>query len=185
LGIGAEEFVLIQVARMDYLKDHATAVRTFGRVLERQPQARLLLVGEGPERDKTQALVRERGLGNRVQFLGLRKDISRLLRAADVFLLTSVSEGIPVTVIEAMAAGLPVVATRVGGMAEVVEHHRTGLLAEARDDAGLAAAILQLTEDCAVGRRMGELGRARVEKMFTENHMHEQYLEIYQQVLRG
>src|SRR5439155_18500964 len=119
----------IQVARLDYLKDHATALRTLECVAGRRPDAHLLLVGEGPERAAIEAQVRERRLGDRVRLLGLRKDIPRLLQAADVFLLTSISEGIPLTLIEAMAAGLPVVSTRVGGVGEGVEDGVTGRLA--------------------------------------------------------
>ena len=90
--------------------------------------------------------VRRRKLESQVRFLGSRADVPRLLHAADIFLLTSISEGIPLTVIEAMAAGLPVVATRVGGVPEIVEEGRTGWLAPSGNDEQLAAAILRLAE---------------------------------------
>ncbi len=185
LGLGADDLVILQVARLDYLKDHATAVRAFGRVALRRPEARLVLVGEGPEGPKIHELVGRAGLADRVLFLGLRHDVPRLLAAADVFLLTSVSEGIPLTLIEAMAAGLPVVATRVGGVGEVVEDGTTGLLAPAGDDAALARHRLRLA--CAPGeaRGMGRLGRARAEALFSEEAMHARYADLYREMLRG
>src|SRR5262249_9043900 len=144
LGLGVEDLVVVQVARLDYLKDHATAVRTIGRVARKEPRARLVLVGEGPEGPAIRAQVEKEGVGQHVRFRGLGKDVPRLLQAADLFLLTSVSEGIPLTVIEAMAAGLPVVSTRVGGTGEVIAEGQTGLLAPAGDDGALADAVLRL-----------------------------------------
>jgi glycosyltransferase involved in cell wall biosynthesis len=182
LGAGPGDLVLVQVARLDYLKDHATAVRTLARVAGAAPQARLWLVGDGPERPGVEARVREFGLGDRVQFLGTRKDVGRLLHAADVFLLTSVSEGIPLTVIEAMAAGLPVVATDVGGLREVVADGATGLLAPAGDDDALAERILRLAGDPEPRRRMGAAGRARAKALFDEPRMCADYSRLYREL---
>jgi sugar transferase (PEP-CTERM/EpsH1 system associated) len=185
IGIGSDELLILQVARLDYLKDHATAIRTLGHVVGQRPNARLVLVGEGPERAKIEELSRQAGLENHVQLLGLRKDVSRLLYAADVFLLTSISEGIPLTLIEAMAAGLPVVATRVGGVGEVIEDGTTGLLAPSSDDSALAERILQLAGDRERRMRMGETGRQRATAIFSENRMHGEYLRLYEEMLRG
>ena len=138
LGIDTDQPVAIQVARLDYLKDHCTAVRTAERVRKVLPAFKLLLVGDGPERDKIEREIRARNLADTVQLLGQRSDIRRLLAAADVFLLTSISEGIPVTFIEAMGAGLPIVSTAVGGVEEVVVQGDTGFLAPAGDDVQLA-----------------------------------------------
>ena len=115
--------------------------------------------------------------------LGLRKDIARLLSAADVFLLTSISEGIPLTAIEAMNAGLPVVATRVGGLPEIVVQGRTGVLAPSRDDEELADCILRLAADPALRAAMGRAGRERARAVFSQSRMHQQYLELYQEML--
>jgi glycosyltransferase involved in cell wall biosynthesis len=183
IGVGPDDFVVMQVARLDYLKDHATAIRTLGHVARRLPGARLVLVGEGPETGKIQELVSGSGLEGRVRWLGLRRDVARLLHAADLFLLTSISEGIPVTVIEAMAAGLPVVGTRVGGMAEVVEDGTTGLLAAAGDDLGLAGHVLRLSAEPDLRRAMGRSGRERAGALFSEARMHEGYARLYQEVL--
>jgi glycosyltransferase involved in cell wall biosynthesis len=185
LGLDTDALILLQVARLDYLKDHATAVRTLERVVAQRPEARLVLVGEGPERDKIEAEVRQRRLNDRVRFLGLRTDIARLLAAADLFLLTSISEGIPLTVIEAMLAGLPVVSTRVGGVGEVVVDGETGLLAPAGDDHALADHVLRLAAHSARCRRMGQLGRDRARSVFSESRMHAAYRELYEEMLRG
>lgn len=182
LGVGPDDFVLLQVARLDYLKDHATAVRTLARVCEREPNARLVLVGDGPERSGIEAQVRNLNLGDKVRFLGTRQDVGRLLHGADVFLLTSVSEGIPLTVIEAMAAGLPVVATDVGGMSEVVVDGATGFLAPAKDDAALAERILRLAGDPALRGQMGTAGRARAKQHFDEPRMCDDYGRLYREL---
>ncbi len=185
LGFGAGDFVILQVARLDYLKDHATALRTVQRLVQRLPRARLVLVGEGPERAKIQELIRQYRIGAHVRLLGLRKDVARLLRAADAFLLTSISEGIPLTVIEAMAAGVPVVATRVGGLPEIIEDGITGSLAAAGDDAALAQSILTLAEDAALRGCIVERGRARADALFSESQMHIRYLSLYHEMRRA
>ncbi len=128
LGIDPAAPLAIQVARLDYLKDHCTAIRAAARVRKQLPGFRLLLVGEGPERPKIEAEIEALGLEDAVLMVGLRTDVRRLLAAADLFLLTSISEGIPVTLIEAMGARLPVVSTAVGGIKEVVIAEETGLL---------------------------------------------------------
>jgi len=185
LGLEPDDFVILQVARMDYLKDHATAIRTIARLASPCPQVKLLLAGEGPELEKVQGQVHQLNVSPHVRFLGLRKDVPRLLAAADLFLLTSISEGIPLTVIEAMAAGLPVVATRVGGMGEVVQEGTTGLLASSGDDAGLADHVLKLIADPALRCRMGEHGRQRVHRVFSQEQMLAGYMKLYQEQLEG
>jgi glycosyltransferase involved in cell wall biosynthesis len=185
MGVGLGDLVLLQVARLDYLKDHATAVRTLERVVRHRPDAWLVLVGEGPEQAKIEEEVRRRKLGPHVRFLGLRKDVAGLLPAADIFLLTSISEGIPLTVIEAMAAGLPVVSTEVGGVAEVALDETTGLLAPAGDDAALAEKVLRLANDPTLRRRLGQQGRERARAVFAESQMHARYDELYREMLHG
>ena len=185
LAIAADTPVAIQVARLDYLKNHCTAVRTAERIVRRLPDFRLLLVGEGPERPKVEAEIADRGLGRHVKLLGLRTDVRRLLSAADLFLLTSISEGIPVTLIEAMGARLPVVSTAVGGIPEVVEAENTGLLAESGDDAALAEHVVGLLSNPAAARRLGQTGRDRAAAMFSEEQMHAAYVRLYRSMLAG
>ncbi len=184
LGLGADDLVLMQVARLDYLKDHATAVNVVEHVAHRRPEVRLVLVGEGPEGPKIEDQVRRSRLERHVRFLGLRSDVPRLLAAADLFLLTSISEGIPLTVIEAMAAGLPVVSTDVGGLAEVVEDGKTGFLAPSGDHAALAAKALLLADDVTLRQRMADLGRRRSRDLFSEDRMLGEYRGLYQEMVR-
>lgn len=183
IGAGPDDLVILQVARLDHLKDHATAIRTIRRVAAGRSDVRLVLVGEGPEREKVEAAIAECDVAPQVRLLGLRDDVPRLLRSADLFLLTSISEGIPVTLIEAMAAGLPVVSTDVGGVAEVVEAGRTGLLAPSGDDAALARAVLRLAGDPDLRRTMGRHGHQRAGEVFSEQRMHAAYQACYEEML--
>ncbi len=179
IGVGAGDLVLMQVARLDPIKDHATAVRAVGRVAERRGDVRLVIVGDGAEAGPIDELTRSLGLGAHVLRLGTRTDVSRLIGAADVVLLTSRSEGIPLTLLEGMAAGLPVVATRVGGIPEVVVEGETGLLAPVGDVDALAARILRLAEDRDLRGRLGRAGRERARASFDEGRMIAAYDRIY------
>lgn len=179
LGLGVTDRVAIQVARLDYLKDHDTALRTAERVRQEFSDFRLLLVGEGPERAKIEQDIARRKLERHVFMLGLRTDVHRLLAAADVFLLTSISEGIPVTLIEAMGASLAIVSTAVGGVEEVVINGKTGLVAPAGNDEALAAALVRLFNRPDENQEMGAAGRCRAELEFSEHQMHARYAEHY------
>jgi N-acetyl-alpha-D-glucosaminyl L-malate synthase BshA len=183
LGLSRDDFVIIQVARLDPLKDHLTAVRTMHRVIQSVPAARLLIVGAGPEEAKIRAEVQRLGLDNQVRLLGLRHDIPRLLAAADTFLLTSISEGIPLTVIEAMAAGLPVVSTDVGGIGEIVEHNATGYLAPAGDHAALADALVNIVASSDRRARFATVGQRRAAERFSESQMMDAYHRLYDEIL--
>jgi glycosyltransferase involved in cell wall biosynthesis len=183
IGVGADDLVLLQVARLNYLKDHATAVRTLRRLRQDRPNARLILVGEGEERNAIQELIQKLDLSANVHLLGLRSDVSRLLSAADVFLLTSISEGIPLTLIEAMAAGVPVVSTNVGGVPEVIEDSQTGLLAPAGDDAALTGQVLRLVSNPEWCGEIVQRARQRANHIFSEEQMHQAYRKLYQEML--
>jgi glycosyltransferase involved in cell wall biosynthesis len=185
LGLQPVDFALIQVARLDYLKDHVTAVKTLERVTRRQPNTHLILIGTGEEESKIRQAIADRRLESSVKLLGLRTDVPRLLTAADCFLLTSISEGIPLTIIEAMAAGLPVVATRVGGMSEVVVDGTTGLLSPAGADESLAEHILSLASDPELRRRLAQAGKERAFKFFSEDRMNAAYQRLYQELVSG
>jgi glycosyltransferase involved in cell wall biosynthesis len=182
-GIPESAILLAQVARLDDLKDHATALRAMARIVAAVPQAMLLIVGDGPERTKIERLVGDLGLGHCVRLVGTRGDVPDILLAADLFLLSSKSEGIPLTVIEAMAAGLPVVSTDVGGVGEIVVAGETGLLVPAGDDAALAAAAIELLPDAARRARLGEQGYRRAMDKFDEVRMHHDYRELYAEML--
>jgi glycosyltransferase involved in cell wall biosynthesis len=185
IGCGADDLVIMQVARLDHLKDHATAIRTVERISKVRPEVRLVLVGEGPEQAKIEAEIHSRRLEPFVRLLGLRTDVARLLPAADMFLLTSISEGIPLTLIEAMAARLPIVATSVGGVPEVIEHGVTGMLAPAGDDERLAAAAVELLDDAQRRGEIIERASERAGRLFSEQAMNAAYDQMYRQMLHA
>jgi len=172
------------VARLDPIKDHVTAIRACARAAGAVPGLTLVLAGDGPERPAVEAFVRDQGLGEMVRLLGTRHDVPRLLAAADALLLTSVSEGLPLTVVEAMATGLPVVSTAVGSVADVVTAG-TGLLAPARDDAALAAHLARLGRNPGLRAAMGRQGRARAVAEFSEAVMADRYAALFDATIAG
>ncbi len=136
---------------------------------------RLEIAGDGAIRPQLEALSQSLGLGETIQFLGERNDIPRLLARASMFVLPSITEGVSLTLLEAMAQGLPIVATRVGGNPEVVVDEQTGLLVPAECPQVLAAAMVRVHQDSSLGRDMGLLGRQRVEQQFSIHKMIRQY----------
>ena len=183
LQVGPDEPVILQVARFHSVKDHATALRGFAVALTQHPDALLVLVGDGPERPRIEALIKELGIGHRTRLMGVRGDVPRLMAAGDLFMLSSLSEGISVTLLEAMGAELPIVATDVGGNGEVVEHMRTGLLSPREDHQALGENISVILGDRSMARKMGQAGIEKLHKQFTQNKMHESYAGIYREML--
>jgi glycosyltransferase involved in cell wall biosynthesis len=179
LGCDENACLILHVARLDPVKDHATALRAFASLLNVFPNARLILAGDGPRRADIEKQVVELQLQHAVRLLGTRHDVPRLWAAADIALLTSTSEGIPLTLLEAMAAGLPVVATCVGGVPEIVDDGRTGLLAPVGDDAALALHLRRLADDVDLRRSMGRAGMLRVQEQFSEERMMQEYDDMY------
>jgi len=171
------------VARLSAEKDHATLIEAFFRLRALFPDARLSLVGEGPERGALEALCERLGVRSSTRFLGHRDDVAALLPGFDVFALASRTEGTSLTLLEAAAAGVPIVATRVGGNPEVVSDGETGLLVPAGDPDALAEAIVGLAT-CPERRRMGERGRASVEARYGVAKMVAAYESLYAEVLR-
>jgi N-acetyl-alpha-D-glucosaminyl L-malate synthase BshA len=171
--------VVVQVGTFRAVKDQATAIRAFRIVQDKKPGTVLVFVGDGPDLAPCQKLVADLKLEAVVQFLGQRSDIPEILAGADVMLMSSLSEAHSVSLLEAMASRLPVVATRVGGIPETVLEGETGFLAPAGDAEGLARNLLKLLADPALCRRMGQAGYERVESRFQQAPMHRRYLEIY------
>lgn len=184
LNLAENDFVILQVARLNYLKDHRTAIRAIEQVRRCGVPVRLLMAGDGEERQNIENLIRELQLEPYVELLGTRRDIARLLAASDAFLLSSISEGIPLTIIEAMAASRPVVSTDVGGINEVVVPEKTGLLAESRDHKTLAHHLAQLSTDSELSIRLGHAGQQRAQDEFDQQQMIEAYATLYRGTLR-
>lgn len=180
----ADAHIVMQVARLDPLKDHHTALAAVAALRRRGVNnVHLVMVGDGPLREAIVAEIERQNLADRVHLLGLRSDVPALLREADAFLLTSVSEGIPLTLIEAMAARVPIVSTDVGGVREVVQHEETALLCPAGDAAGLASALQRVLGDPSLRARLCEAAAIRAETHFAEQRNHEAYAEKYSQMI--
>jgi glycosyltransferase involved in cell wall biosynthesis len=180
LGIPDGAPVVGNVAALTGHKDHATLVDAAQVVLRRRSDVRFVVVGEGPLRRELEARVGEQGLAGRVVFAGFRSDVDRLLPAFSVFCLSSHLEGLGTSLLDAMAFGLPVVATAAGGIPEAVEHGVTGLVVPVRRPDALAQALLEVLEDGDLRRRLGAAGRARFLERFTADRMVEETLRVYQ-----
>ncbi|MBI2527061.1 MAG: glycosyltransferase [Candidatus Rokubacteria bacterium] len=182
LGVPDGLPVVGTVGRLDPVKDHAGLIRVFTQELGRRA-AILVIAGDGPARPQLAELVRTCGAGGRIRLLGERDDIPLVLRALDLFVLPSVGEGISNAILEAMATGLPVVATRVGGNPELVADGRTGWLVEPGSTAALAEAMSGYLDDPALARRHGRAARERVEREFSLERMLAGYADLYRRCL--
>jgi glycosyltransferase involved in cell wall biosynthesis len=171
---------IVGVGRFAYPKDFSTLLAALELV---GAGYRAALVGDGPGLGEVVTALRARGLSDRVELLGARGDVSDVLARSDVFVLSSRSEGFPVSILEAMAAGLPVVATDVGGVAEAVVDGETGILVPAGDPEALAAALGRLVADPALRRRLGAAGRTRAFRRFDVAHFRAEHLELYRREL--
>ena len=184
----SDSIVIGSVGRMVGVKDYANLVRAFHQLTQRVPtlssRLRLVIIGEGGERSKCQALIDELGLSDRTWFPGARSDVNELMRGFDIFVLSSLGEGISNTILEAMASGLPVVATAVGGNPELVDAKETGLLVPSADSPALAEALGWYVEHPQIMRAHGAAGRAAAERRFSMDAMVSQYSEIYAEQLR-
>ncbi|HWG41391.1 MAG TPA: glycosyltransferase [Gemmataceae bacterium] len=167
------------VARLSPEKDIDTLLRAAALVVRDDPAFRLEIAGDGPCMPALRQTSAELGLEANVRFLGQIRDVAGLLARAGLFVLSSLSEGVSLTLLEAMARGLPVVATRVGGNPEVVAEDETGLLVPAQDPAALAAALLRLRRDGGECLRLGQAGRHRVETIFDVRRMVGEYEQLY------
>ena len=171
---------VLSIGRLAYPKDLVTLFAALGRL---DADYRVSLVGDGPDAADVAAAVSSHGLSDRVELLGARENVSELLARADVFVLSSRSEGFPVSVLEAMAAGLPVVATAVGGVAEAVVDGETGILVAPADPEALAAALERLVEDVELRQRLGAAGRARALRLFDAPRYRAAHLDLYRREL--
>ncbi|CRK49506.1 Putative glycosyltransferase (fragment) [Rhodococcus sp. RD6.2] len=167
LGVDASAPVVGTLAALRPEKDHVTLLRAARLVVDRIPATVFLIVGDGPMRPRLEQLTTDLGLGPNVRFTGSRDDVARVLRAIDVFVLSSATvECLPIALLEAMAAGRPAVCTSVGGVPELVADGRTGHLVPTRDPEALAGQVVSLLTDPLTAKRMGGAARARAESLF-------------------
>lgn len=183
LGLNAHDFVVAIVARLHPVKDHVSMIEAFRVLLNSFPQARLLIVGDGEERQKLETLALELGLGGEIKFLGMRTDVSEILSCVDVLSLSSKMEGLPLCILEGMAAKKAIVATAVGGIPSVVSSGVNGILVPPGDPSAMAAALLRLALEPAVRMAMGENGRRLVEQRYNLRASVAAYTELYQEAV--
>lgn len=186
LRAGRADFVWLAVGRLERLKDYPTLIAAIASVARQNPGVVLAIAGMGPLRLELEALVAASGLTPRVQFLGLRSDVRALLAASDGFVLSSLWEGLPNAVMEALAAGVPVVATTAGGVEELVEDGRTGLLVAPGDPAALADAMLRLMAMPAEKRRaLAAGGRSQILARYACDSILSQWEDLIRGVVHG
>lgn len=171
--------IVLTTARLNEQKGHGYLLTAAVLV----PEATFVLAGDGPHRAMLEARARALGLESRVVFLGYRQDVPDLLASCDLFVLPSLFEGLPLSVLEAMAADRPVVATAVGGTDEAVIHGQTGLLVPPADPAALAAAIRTVLADPALAHRLAAAGKAQVHREFAVAGMVRRVTHIYDELL--
>jgi sugar transferase (PEP-CTERM/EpsH1 system associated) len=184
LRLFSSEIVIATVSRLSKEKDVFTLLNAFAELRHSITNLKLLVVGDGKLKADLENHAIAIGVKADVIFLGFRKDVQDILKIADVFLLTSLTEGISLSILEAMASGKPVVATRVGGNPEVVETGITGVLADAGMPLDISKALLYVLKDKGRASKMGEEGLKRVESMFSLAHMTDEYEKLYSCLLK-
>jgi len=178
LGLPGDAFVFGSVGRLGEQKSPLVLLEAFVRVAAARPEAQLVFTGDGPQRGELVAAIARAGLESRVHLAGLRRDVPEVLRALDAFVLASRWEGLPRVFPQAMAARLPIVATRVDGAPDAVTPAENGWLVEVGDVPALAERMIALAADPAGARRMGEAGCARVAE-FSARRMVDQLEALY------
>ena len=176
------------VGRLQQVKDQVTLAEAFVRAIKRGPakaQMRLVMIGEGPLRTRVEKVLDQAGMRELAWLPGARDDVPEVLRGLDCFALPSLAEGISNTILEAMACGLPVVATRVGGNPELMEEGLTGRLVPQANAEAMAGALFDYFDDPALARRHGRAGRQLILQRFSLDRMVSDYLSLYDDLLAG
>jgi glycosyltransferase involved in cell wall biosynthesis len=179
LGIKSGDVVIGTVARLDAVKNQPMMLQATRALIDQGYKVRLLLVGDGPERENLEAITQQLNLNSAVIFTGFQSQPADYLSLMDIFLLPSFTEGTSMTLLEAMSLGIPTVATRVGGTPEIVEDKETGLLVESDDLEAFTSAIKNLLDQPAERERMGNAAKVRFDQNFSVAKMVNQYQEIY------
>jgi glycosyltransferase involved in cell wall biosynthesis len=164
LGVSSNAYLVGTVGRLELQKGHVVLLQAMRQLITKYPEARALIVGGGSQEGTLRRLADDLGLSDRVMFAGVRRDTPDVLSALDVFVLPSLWEGIPLALLEAMATALPVVATRVGGVPEIISDRSTGILIDPGDPDQLVAAIMHCRDDRQSATRMAQAGRQWVEQ---------------------
>lgn len=186
-GVAPGQKIAVHIARLDTIKDHRTSILAMKACLQQgsqnaEPAPQLWIVGGGPEEDALRVCIAEEGMTPHVKMLGQRRDIPEILAAADAFLLTSVSEGIPMTILEAMAASVPVISTDVGGIPEIITPGETGILAPAGDSWSLGTALHRVFFEPGLSEKLTQNAQKCLLARFTEEQMHAAYETAFREM---
>jgi glycosyltransferase involved in cell wall biosynthesis len=184
-GLIDADVTFVCVARLEHQKNHSMLLNAFGRAFAGEPRAHLLLVGDGSCRKALELRARELRLDTQIRFLGQRADVPEILRAADVLVLASHNEGNPLAVLEGMAAGLPVVATAVGGVPELIVDQQSGLLVTPDDCGQFAASMRRLFDDAQLRRTMAACSAERALQAFSAQRMAHEHMDLYERIVGG
>lgn len=187
LGFGKEDLVVVCVGRMVPVKGYDVLVAASADIVKglAPRRVRFLMVGEGPEKEELIREAERRGTREHFTFLGFRDDVARLLSASDLMAMPSINEGLGMSIVEAMAFSLPVVASKVGGIVEVVEEGVTGILIPPSNPAELARGCVKILSDREMGRKMGRAGRKRAESLFDIKGTIRNTEKLYREMMMG
>jgi glycosyltransferase involved in cell wall biosynthesis len=181
LGVPVDCRLVTTICRLYRPRDFETLLHSFAVVRERIRDAHLLIVGDGPYRPRIESLISQLSLVPHVTLAGFRRDIPHILAVSDIFVLaTDLWEGLPLTILEAMASGLPIVASDVGGIREEIIHQQTGIVVPPKNPPVLSRSLLELLSDGERARMMGERGRKRVDEYFTPERMGRETMAVYE-----
>jgi glycosyltransferase involved in cell wall biosynthesis len=183
-GIAPSDLLVGTAGRLALVKNQAMILEAAARIVPKVENLRLVFYGEGPEEDNLKRLAVDLGIASRVTFAGLRSDMARVLSGLDIFLLSSVSEVAPMVLLESMALEVPVISTDVGGVSEMMEPGKSGLLTENRNVEEMAEAMLRLAVDPDCRREIGRRGREFVERRFDESSMLQATSDLYVSAFR-
>jgi len=185
LGVDRHEFIIGTMGRLHPVKGVEVFLRAARVIKDRGRKARFVVAGDGPLREQLQTLAQQYGLAHEAMFLGHRNDSNNILGLMDLFVLPSLSEGIPLVLLEALALARPVVATAVGGIPEVIEHEISGLLVDAGNHDDLAKQCLRVMNDPVLAQGFGHAGRKRVEEAFSADIMAANVANVYRSLMYG
>jgi len=182
-SFSSEGFTVVTIGRLSVEKGHRDLIESFDLFSKGSPDARLLIIGEGPERGALEEMIKQKGLSGRVLLPGYRDEAWRYLGFCKVFALSSWTEGLPITLLEAMRAGVPVVATAVGGVPYALDHGKVGLLVPSRDIDAMDLALKKVWKDEQSARERSFLAKDRVKREFSSVSMADRYIRLYREVL--
>ena len=182
LGLKEDTLILGNVGRLAREKDQGSLIKAFKKLISKKIKVELVIVGDGPLKNNLMQLAKEFDVFDQIKFLGYRSDISKLLQIFDIFILSSFTEGISLTLLEAMASGKPVIATKVGGNPEVVVDNVTGILVPCGFPERIESAVMKLYANRSLLPEYGQAGQKRAYELFSLDRMTSEYEKLYQEI---